>query len=80
MAFVIVIVYYTNATLLIILLLHIFKKKMNKNNNIINIFTIYFINKGKIWRMIPMLDNVLMFPYYMNILVIELLIVKVSNK
>ena len=41
---------------------------------------IYFINKGKIKRMIPILDNVFMFAYYMNILLIKLLIVKISNK
>jgi hypothetical protein len=53
---------------------------VDNNNIVINIYMIYFINKGKITRMIPILDNMLMFPYYMNILVIKLLIVKISNK
>ena len=50
------------------------------NNITINIFTIYFINKGKRMRMIPILDNVLMLPYYINILVIKLFNVKISSK
>jgi len=53
---------------------------MINNNIIINIFTIYVINKGKIKRMIPILHDVLMFSYYINLLVIKLLIVKISNK
>ena len=83
MANIVVIGYSTNATRLITLLyIYIYIIKLLLINNSINIiiFTIYSFNKGKIMRMIPILNNVLMFPYHMNILVIKLLIVKISNK
>ena len=41
------------------------------NTIIINICMIYFINKGGEMRMIPKLDNILMFPCYINTLVIN---------
>ena len=44
---------------------------VDNNNIVINIYMTYFINKGKIMKMIPILDNVLVFPYYINILVIN---------